>query len=148
MASNTTLCANNVNVQSLNAGTLTNLKKVLNISDSSHQLTLTDTGSLVIVSNSSGATTLTLPAVADSAGFHVHIIFQTVEDHVVNGGGGKIQGSSLDNGAGTNTLARTDISDITTITLQNSAAHDFLEIMGDGTNFYVNGILNDTPGLA
>jgi len=146
MASNTTLCANNVNVHSLNAGTLSNLKKVLNIGDASHQLTLADTGSFVVLSRA-GATTLTLPAVADSTGFHVHILFETAQNHVVTGGGAKIQGSVLDNANGS-TLDRIAVSDITTITLANSAAHDFIEIMGDGTNFYVNGILNDTPTLA
>jgi len=146
MASNTTLCANNINVNSLNAGTLSNLKKVLNISDASHQLTLADTGSLVILSRA-GVTTLSLPAVADSAGFHAHILFSTAQNHIVNGGGAKIQGSILDNSNGT-TLDRIAVSNITSIELANSAAHDFIEIMGDGTNFYVNGILNDTPSLA
>ena len=125
--------------------TLSNLKKVLNIGDASHQLTLADTGSFVVLSRA-GATTLTLPAVGDSAGFHVHILFETAQNHVVNGGGAKIQGSILDNSNGA-TLDRVDLSNVSIISLINPAAHDFIEIMGDGTNFYINGILNDTPLL-
>tara|TARA_B100001094_G_scaffold323567_1_gene374686 strand:- start:67 stop:501 length:435 start_codon:yes stop_codon:yes gene_type:complete len=143
MASNTTLCANSVNSHSTTSGTTVFKQNVRNIS-SNESLTLADSGAVIVPSGT--ARTITLPAVASSAGFHVKILMGSDANHVVNGGGAKIQGFVYDNTNGT-THARTAITNKTSITLVNGERGDVLNIHGDGTNFYVNGILNNTPTL-
>ncbi len=144
MASNTTICANRVNSNSTSSGTTVFKQNVRNVSENV-SLSLADSGAVIVPTG--GARTITLPAVANSAGFHVKILMGSDNNHIVNGGGAKIQGFVYDNTNGT-TLARTTISNTTTITLANGERGDVLNIHGDGTNFYVNGMLNDTPVLA
>lgn len=109
-------------------------------------LTLADSGKVLVPTGA--AKTITLPAVATAAGFHVTFFAGSAANHIINGGASKIQGAVFDTSNDDMTVARTAVSNRSSITLANGAVGDYLTIVGDGTNYYVHGWLNDTPTLA
>lgn len=108
-------------------------------------LTLADSGKVLVPTGT--AKTITLPAVATASGFNVTFMAGSAANHIITGGGAKIQGAIFDNTNAT-TLARNAVSNGTTITLANGSVGDYLTIVGDGTNYYVFGWCNDTPTIA
>lgn len=118
-----------------------NKKKTIS---SSTTLTLADSGCVIAALGT--AQTFTLPAVATAAGFYVTFHNGSVANHIINGGGAKIQGAIYHNTAGT-TLARQAVTDRSQITLAG-AVGDYLTIVGDGTNYYVFGWCNAAVTLA
>ena len=110
-------------------------------------LTLADSGA-VLAPTAGSAQTFTLPAVATAAGFSVTFHAGSAQQHVIDGGGGKIQGAIFHNTNGT-TLARQPVTNRSSITLgANKAIGDYMTIVGDGTNYYVFGWVNDAVTLA
>ena len=99
----------------------------------------------VVVPTKAGAVTTTLPAV--KSGLYYKFYSGSAQAHVITGGAAVIQGMIYDNTNGT-TLAATDVADATTITIANGVVGDCLEFHCDGTNWYVEGRLNDTPTVA
>ena len=106
-------------------------------------LTASDSGALVVLAGSNPST-VTLPAA--QAGAEFEIFAASAYNHVINGGNSKIQGAIYDNSNAT-TLARTAVTNRSSITLANGAIGDCLTLISDGTNWYVKGWVNDTPTL-
>jgi len=127
------------------SGTFTGAKAA--IKSTTVALTLADSG--CVLAPTGGAQTFTLPAVGTAAGFQATFHAGSAAIHVINGGGGKIQGAVFHNTNGT-TLARQQFSDRSSITLNatNPLVGDYFTIVGDGTNYYVFGWCNAavTPG--
>tara|TARA_Y100000310_G_scaffold307283_1_gene349249 strand:+ start:283 stop:756 length:474 start_codon:yes stop_codon:yes gene_type:complete len=129
------------------SGNFANVCKTILLTGSGATKTLTaaDSGSVVILGGSD-ASTVTLPAVAN--GLHFKFIFSTAIAHKVDGGAAVIQGSIWDNTNGT-TLARNALSNVTSITQTNNPAiGDHFTLASDGTNWYVEGWMNQTPVTA
>jgi hypothetical protein len=120
------------------------LQNVISTTDADYDLEDIETGSVIVLTRGS-ATTVTLPALAK--GLNFRILMGSAQAHVIDGGAAKIQGDLIDcsNAA---TLARTAVTNITSITTANTAIGDYLDFLSDGTNWYVTGIINDTPTLA
>tara|TARA_Y100000004_G_C8874022_1_gene394579 strand:+ start:196 stop:636 length:441 start_codon:yes stop_codon:yes gene_type:complete len=112
--------------------------------ESTITLTQEQSGSIIIPTKA-GAVTTTLPAV--KKGLYFKFFSGSAQLHVINGGAAVIQGLIYDN-TNANTLAHNDVSDATSITIANGAVGDCLEFHCDGTNWYVEGRLNDTPTVA
>lgn len=108
-------------------------------------LAVSDSGSFLVPSAGT-AQTFTLPAVATAAGCKFVFIAASAQAHVITCAANKIQGHILDASNGS-TLADTAVANKNKITLANPEIGDRLEFVGDGTNYYVSGILNDTPTL-
>lgn len=109
-------------------------------------LTLADSG-CVLIPTAGSAQTISLPAVATATGFHVTFFAGSAQAHVINGGTSKFQGAIFNNSNGT-TLARTAVTNRSSITLVNPLIGDYVTIVGDGTNYYVFGWTNNAPTLA
>ena len=90
--------------------------------------------------------TFTLPDPTGSAGAQFTFIAGHASAHIITSPTDKMQGIITDytNGA---TVARTAVADKNSITLANAAIGDRLNFISDGTNWYVEGQLNDTPTL-
>tara|TARA_Y100000310_G_scaffold307283_1_gene349250 strand:+ start:789 stop:1265 length:477 start_codon:yes stop_codon:yes gene_type:complete len=127
------------------SGNFANVIKVASLTGAGATKTLTaaDSGTLVIL-NGSDASTVTLPGVAN--GLHFKIIAGSAYAHVIQGATDVLQGCVWDNSDGA-TLARTAIADKGKITLANPAIGDHITVISNGTNWYVEGWLNDTPSL-
>ena len=97
---------------------------VISVTDATKVLSATDSGALVLMANASGICTITLPA--PDVGLHFEIY------------------------AATTTMTRIAVVDKKSITLHSSgrAIGDRLEFWSDGTNWYVDGIVNNTLTLA
>ena len=90
--------------------------------------------------------TFTLPDPTGSSGAHFTFIAGHASAHVVTSPTNKIQGTVTDYTNGT-TVARTTVTNQASITLANTVIGDRLDFISDGTNWYVEGQLNDTPTL-
>ena len=108
--------------------------------------TLTLANSGAVLAPTGAAQTFTLPAVATATGFHVTFHAGSAANHIINGGGAKLQGAIYHNTNGT-TLARQAVTNRTSITLAG-AVGDYITIVGDGTNYYVFGWCNAAVTLA
>tara|TARA_Y100000593_G_C4043014_1_gene206103 strand:+ start:48 stop:449 length:402 start_codon:yes stop_codon:yes gene_type:complete len=115
----------------------------ITVSNTTKVLVNTDSGALILATGA-GASTVTLPAVED--GLHFKFFAGSAQAHVLKAATAVIQGFVYDNTNGT-TLARTAIADKLSITLVNPAIGDVMNVWSDGTNWYVDGILNQTPTL-
>jgi hypothetical protein len=109
-------------------------------------LTLADSGA-VLAPRIAAAQTFTLPDVTTAAGFHVTFHAGSPQIHVINGGGGKMQGAVFHATAGS-TLARQAVTNRSSITLSGAEVGDYFTIVGDGTNYYVFGWCEDEVALA
>ena len=124
------------------SGNLTGAKK--EVKAASVALTLADSGCVLIPTGT--AKTFTLPAVATAAGFHVTFQAGSAANHIINGGGSKMQGVIFNVG-GLATLAKQAVSNRSTITTAGVVG-DYITIVGDGTNYYVYGFVDAVVTLA
>ena len=101
-------------------------------------------GSIIFLGGGS-ATTLTLPAV--SAGLHYEVYITTEEQHVIAAATNVMQGNYRHNSDAT-TMTRVAISNKGTLTLHSTGREigDRLQFWCDGTNWYVDGIVNNLLG--
>tara|TARA_Y100001938_G_scaffold137444_1_gene201643 strand:- start:34938 stop:35321 length:384 start_codon:yes stop_codon:yes gene_type:complete len=100
----------------------------------SFSLEVGDSGKVFILKDAS--VTVTLPSLSDiSAGFCVKLISGDASEHVVDGGASKVYGTIVD--AGT-TPER--INAASGYTLAAGAIGDFIELISDGTNWYISGM--------
>jgi hypothetical protein len=106
----------------------------------------TPTASNTILLPVTATQTFTLPDPTGSSGAQFTFIAGQASAHVVTSPTNKIQGTITDYTNGT-TVARTTVTNQATITLANAAIGDRLNFISDGTNWYVEGHLNDTPSL-
>ena len=110
-------------------------------SGATKQLEASDSGCVVFMSGSDPST-LTLPAVADGLRFTVYIT--SAQIHVIQAKSNVMQGNYRHNSA-TTTMTRVAIANKGKLTLHSSdrAIGDRLEFWCDGTNWYVDGIVNN-----
>ncbi len=96
----------------------------------------------VILMGGSDESTLTLPPVTDGLWFKVFVT--TEHEHVIQAQSDVMQGNYRHNSA-TTTMTRVAIADKGKLTLHSSgrAIGDTLEFYSDGTNWYVDGIVNN-----
>ena len=106
--------------------------------------TFTATSSSMMLVPTTSGQTFTLPAPTEGVKFT--FVSGHASNHVITTATDKFQGTVTDYSNGT-TLARTTISNKNEITLTNGAVGDRLDFISDGTNWYVEGVLNDTPTL-
>ena len=109
-------------------------------------LTADDSGAIVFMGGSD-ASTLTLPAPAD--GLYFEVFATTALSHIVQATDDILQGNYRHNSA-TTTMTRVLIEDKGKITLHASgrAVGDRLQFWCDGTNWWVDGIVNNAVTLA
>ena len=119
-------------------------QNVISVTGSDHNLEDIESGSVLVLTKA-GATTVTLPTVA--RGLNFRVIMGSAQAHVIDGGSSVIEGDIIDCSNGT-TLARTPVTNRSSITTANTAIGDHLDFQSDGTSWYVTGLLNDTPTLA
>jgi hypothetical protein len=105
-------------------------------------LSETQSGSIIFLGGAS-ATTLTLPAI--DAGLFFEVYITSEQEHVISAQTAVLQGNYRHNSA-TTTMTRVAIADKKTLTLHSSgrAIGDRLLFWCDGTNWYVDGIVNNT----
>tara|TARA_B100001059_G_scaffold35564_1_gene28553 strand:- start:5550 stop:5984 length:435 start_codon:yes stop_codon:yes gene_type:complete len=121
------------------------IQNVISVSSAAdYNLEDVESGSVIVLTKG-GVTTVTLPAA--SKGLNYRIIMGSAQNHVIDGGATLIQGDILDFTNAT-TLARTSVANKSSITTANTAIGDHLDFLSDGVNWYVTGLLNDTPTLA
>jgi len=120
---------------------------VISVTGATKVLSATDSGALVLMANAGGICTITLPA--PDVGLHFEIYAATEQEHVIQATAAILQGNYRHNSA-TTTMTRVAITDKTSLTLHNSgrAIGDRLEFWSDGTNWYVDGIVNNVLTLA
>tara|TARA_R110000851_G_scaffold91581_4_gene199905 strand:+ start:864 stop:1307 length:444 start_codon:yes stop_codon:yes gene_type:complete len=122
---------------------------VISVTDATKVLSATDSGALVLMANASGICTITLPA--PDVGLHFEIYAATAQLHKIQTDSEAtiLQGNYRHNSA-TTTMTRIAVVDKKSITLHSSgrAIGDRLEFWSDGTNWYVDGIVNNTLTLA
>jgi len=108
-------------------------------------LTLADSGAVLAPTGT--AKTFTLPAVATAAGFHVTYHAGSAANHIINGGGSKIQGVIFHATGGATTFAKQPVTNRSSITTAGVVG-DYITIVGDGTNYYVHGWVDAAVTLA
>lgn len=98
-------------------------------------LTLADNGKTILLAGTSGAYSVTLPAVKDGLSFK--FIVSTVSSGVrtISATTAVIQGTVVANGAAVAGVNETNIA-----LSASSKVGDIVEVISDGTNFYLNGI--------
>lgn len=108
--------------------------------DATHTLASEDTGAVIIMGGSN-TSTVTLPAL--ESGMRFTFVASSAQNHLINGGGAKIQGSYF-HSANKGTVAHVAIANKTSLKLHdsNAAIGDHLEFWCDGTNWYVSGLVN------
>jgi len=121
-------------------------RQLVTVDNGTVQLTQAQSGATVILGGS-GVGTATLPAVA--AGIWFNFMVVSVHQHVINGGASVMQGCIHHNTNGS-TLARVAGANESSLTLHasNAAIGDSVRIVSDGTNWYVDGVVNDAPVFA
>ena len=149
MASNTTLCANTLSTNSMNAGTLNHKLNIINADSGNKTLTLADSGSVVIPSG--GARTITLPAVASANGFNMVLFSGSAHAHILKTAATddtSLEGSVMHN-ANAGTPTRQEVTGRKQITLTNNPlVGDVIRVHCDGTNYFVHGDVNNAVVLA
>ena len=125
-------------------GTLAGVKNEIvgSATGASVVLTAAQSGATVFVGG--GARTITLPAVA--AGLNFKLVFATAHDHIVSASAGTsvLNYTGIDNTNGT-TIARTNLDSKIAITFANAVLGTQITCITDGTEWYLNGDVNDTP---
>jgi len=113
-------------------------------------LAVGDSGT-TLMPTAASAQTFTLPNPSDSSGVFFNFIAGSAQNHIINCPTDKIQGFIIDftNGGNTNdaTVGVTVITNKASITLVNGTVGDNLQLVSDGDNWYVRGMLNNTPTL-
>jgi len=100
----------------------------------SFSLAVGDSGKVFILKDA--AVTVTLPSLSDiEAGYSVKLISGDDSEHVVTGGASKIYGTIVDVGT---TPER--INAASGYTLAAGVIGDFIELISDGTNWYISGM--------
>ena len=100
----------------------------------SFSLAVGDSGKVFVLKDA--AVTVTLPTLSDiEAGYSVKLISGDDSEHIVTGGASKIYGTIVDVGT---TPER--INAATTYTLAAGVIGDFIELISDGTNWYISGM--------
>ena len=100
----------------------------------SFSLAVGDSGKVFVLKDS--AVTVTLPSLSDiEAGYSVKLISGDDSEHVVTGGASKIYGTIVDVGT---TPER--INAASGYTLAAGVIGDFIELISDGTNWYISGM--------
>ena len=100
----------------------------------SFSLAVGDSGKVFILKDA--AITVTLPSLSDiEAGFKVKLISGDDSEHVIAGGASKIYGTIVDVGT---TPER--INAASGYTLAAGVIGDFIELISDGTNWYISGM--------
>ena len=108
--------------------------------------TLTPSSSNSILLPVTDAQTFTLPNPSAAVGSQFTFIAGHASNHVISAPTNKIQGIITDYSNG-DTVARTTVTNQARITLANTVIGDRLNFISDGTNWYVEGQLSDTPTL-
>jgi hypothetical protein len=114
-------------------GTLSGHKRVVTAKTASYTMTQADCGTVITIT---GARTLTLPALATSAGFHCSAVMISAANGVVTGPSGKIQAFSV------NATASEYDPGVTTLTLSAGAIGDRFEIYCTGDWWVVTAFAN------
>ena len=100
----------------------------------SFSLAVGDSGKVFVLKDA--AITVTLPSLSDiEAGFKVKLISGDDSEHIVTGGASKIYGTIVDVGT---TPER--INAASGYTLAAGVIGDFIELISDGTNWYISGM--------
>ena len=100
----------------------------------SFSLEVGDSGKVFVLKDA--AVTVTLPSLSDiEAGYSVKLISGDDSEHVVTGGASKIYGTIVDVGT---TPER--INAASGYTLAAGVIGDFIELISDGTNWYISGM--------
>jgi len=100
----------------------------------SFSLAVGDSGKVFVLKDA--AVTVTLPSLSDiEAGYSVKLISGDDSEHVVTGGASKIYGTIVDVGT---TPER--INAASGYTLAAGVIGDFIELISDGTNWYISGM--------
>ncbi len=100
----------------------------------SFSLAVGDSGKVFILKDA--AVTVTLPSLSDiEAGYSVKLISGDDSEHIVTGGASKIYGTIVDVGT---TPER--INAASGYTLAAGVIGDFIELISDGTNWYISGM--------
>ncbi len=121
---------------------------VISVTGATKVLSATDSGALVLMANAGGICTITLPA--PDVGLHFEIYAATEQLHKIQTDSEAtiLQGNYRHNTNAT-TIVRVAVVDKKSITLgSNKAIGDRLEFWSDGTNWYIDGIINDASVLA
>ena len=93
-----------------------------------------DSGKVFILKGA--AVTVTLPTLSTNlAGFQIKLISGDDSEHIVSGGASKIYGTIVDVGT---TPER--INAASSYTLAAGVIGDFIELISDGTNWYISGM--------
>ena len=135
-------------------GSILNRRKVINVNSSPFNIQLSSSNALFVVSSSAGALTLSLPPVVGCAGVEYtitttdntsHIISQSASDLVGNnktlfGNIFSVTGSTAANGSGSL------LNGNQKITLGGSIG-DRIDVIGDGTNWHVQGTVRKYPTI-
>jgi len=118
--------------------------KVVSVSTDT-ELSADQSGSIIFLGGGS-ARTLTLPAI--SAGLTYEVYITTEHQHIIAAQTAVLQGNYRHNSA-TTTMTRVAIVNKKTLTLHSSgrAIGDRLQFWCDGTNWYVDGIVNNALTL-
>ncbi len=149
MASNTTICANTLSSNSMDAGTLNHKLNVISVSGGNKVLSMADSGSVVIPSG--GARTITLPAVASANGFNMILFSGSAHSHILKTASNSdtsLEGSIMHN-ANAGTPTRQEVTGRKQITLTNNPlVGDVIRVHCDGTNYFINGDVNNAVVLA
>jgi hypothetical protein len=113
-------------------------------------LAVGDSGT-TLMPTAASAQTFTLPNPSDSSGVFFNFIAGSAQNHIIDCPTNKIQGFIIDfsNGGNTNdaTVGVTVVTNKASITLVNAQVGDNLQLVSDGDNWYVRGMLNNTPTL-
>jgi len=100
----------------------------------SFSLAVGDSGKVFVLKDA--AVTVTLPSLSDiEAGYSVKLISGDDSEHIVTGGASKIYGTIVDVGT---TPER--INAASGYTLAAGVIGDFIELISDGTNWYISGM--------
>ena len=125
-------------------------EKVFTLSGAGATKTLVaaDSGAFVILSGTD-ASIVTLPAHATGLAFKVFVGTPALA-HVISASAASdttIQGAVWDNTNGT-TVARTAVQAAYNLTIANGLCGDWIDFESDGSNWQINGWVNDTPAAA
>ena len=107
----------------------------------SFSLTPNESGKVFILSGA--AVTVTLPSLSDiNPGYSFTLISGDDSEHVLSGGASKIYGYSVNETSETAATQVTQLAGASSVTLVTAAIGDKMDVVSDGTNWYVYTISN------
>ena len=104
----------------------------------------------ILIGNTSGALTFTLPAISSApAGTFFTFIATSEYSHIIqtNSDETKLKGYIIHTFGGGTGYVQETFSNVKKITLSSTNIGDKIEIISDGSNFIVTGVLNSDPNL-